>query len=397
MSKHRVILVVFIALLLFSFLMVVFLNGVNLESPNTAQVVWHKNYGGIEDDRAFYALATDQGYLAVGSTKSVVENTTMGWAIQIDPEGNNIWNKTYLKGTGTELRYTLNLTDGYLLVGNEYIEGNFANGLVIETDSEGNELWSTIIDRNDFGKLFSAIQAPDGFILLGTTLADDGYSVGWAVKIDLHGQVLWSKEYLNGADTTIRQGVLAPDGSYICAGYTKVNDYQFLILKIDPTGDLVWNRTYGQESSQKAYSITKTFDGCIVAGDKVSLQSDSDAWVIKVDWDGTMLWERTFGGKDSDSAAAVSSSEDGNYLVTGFTFSYGKGYRDVWLFKISKEGNVIWSCTAGDAGYQEAYQVIDAGKNKYVIVGWSDPPSEPALIGKAQYDFYIAKLDPLIN
>jgi hypothetical protein len=318
----------------------------------------------------------------------------MGWAIQIDPEGNTIWNKTYLKGIGTELRYTLNLTDGYLLVGNEYLEGNFANGLVIETDSEGNELWSTTIDRNAFDKLFSAIQASDGFLLIGTTLVDDGNSVGWAIKIDPHGQVLWNKEYLNGADSTIRQGVLAPDGSYICAGYTKVSDYQFLALKIDLTGELVWNRTYGQESSQKAYSITKAADGFIVVGDKVSLQSDSDAWVIKVDWDGTLLWEKTVGGEDTDSAAVVSLSEDGNYLVTGFTFSYGKGNRDVWVFKISDQGNVIWSCAAGDSGYQEGYQILDVGKDEYLVVGWIDPPGEPALIGKAQYDFYIAKLSP---
>lgn len=394
LTKHRVLLVVFIAILVFSFLAVVFLNGVSLETPNTAQVVWQKNYGGSEDDRAFYALANDQGYLAVGSTKSVVENTTMGWAIQIDSEGNTIWNKTYLKGTGTELRYTLNLTDGYLLVGNEYIESNFANGLVVETDSEGTERWRATIDRNPFDKLFSAIRAPDGFILLGATLTDDGYSVGWAVKIDPHGQVLWNKEYLDGADSTLRQGVLAPDGSYICVGYTKVDDYQFSVLKIDPTGELLWNRTYGQKSSQKAYSITKAADGFIVVGDKVSLQSDSDAWVIKVDWNGSLLWEKTLGGKGADSAAVVSHSEDGNYLVTGFTFSYGKGNRDVWVFEISDQGNVVWNCTVGDSGYQEAYQVLDVGKNECLVVGWSDPPNEPALIGKAQYDFYIAKLSP---
>jgi hypothetical protein len=394
LTKRRIIIIVLIALLLFSFLTVVFLDEVNFEAPNTAQVVWQKNYGGSEDDRAFYALTNDQGYLVVGSTRSVVENTTMGWAVQFDLEGNTVWNRTYMKGTGTELRYVLNLTDGYLLVGNEYVEGNFANGLVIETDREGNEIWSRTIDSNDFDKIFSAIQVPDGFMLLGATSIDDGHSVGWAVRMDPQGEVLWSKEYLRGAESTIRQGVLAPDGSLICVGYAKVEDYQFLALKIDSSGELVWNQTYGQESSQKAYSIAKAADGFIVVGDKVSLQSDSDAWVIKVGWNGTLLWEKTVGGKDADSASVVSDSVDGNYLVTGFTFSYGKGNRDVWVFKISDQGNVIWSCTIGDSGYQEAYQVLDVGKNKYVVVGWSDPKDKPALIGKAQYDFYIAKLGP---
>ena len=394
LTKRRVLIIVLIALLLFSFLTVVFLSEVYFRGPSTAQVVWQKNYGGSSDDRAFYAIANDQGYLAVGSTKSEVENTTMGWVVQFDSAGNTIWNRTYLKGIGTELRYTLTLTDGYLFVGNVYIDSNFVNGFVIETDRQGNELWSKIIDCHAFDKLFSAIQVPDGFVLLGTTIVDDGYSVGWVVKIDAHGEVLWSKEYLNGAELTIRQGVLTPDSNLICIGYTKGDDYQFSTLKIDPSGELVWNKTYGHESSQKAYSITKATDGFILVGDKVSLQSDSDAWVIKVDWNGTLMWEKTVGGKDADSAAAVSNSEDGNYLVTGFTFSYGKGNRDVWVFKLSDQGNVMWSCTIGDGGYQEAYQVLELGKNECVVVGWSDPPNEPELIGKAQYDFYIAKLSP---
>lgn len=396
MPKLRIIIIFpVIALILISFFAFVFLNEMNQKNPSTAKVVWLKNYGGSEDDRAFYALANDQGYLAIGSTKSINANTTTGWVLQLDPEGNALWNRTYLKGEETELRYAIDLADGYLFVGNEYLENNDVNGFVLRTDEQGNELWNTTIGSNNVDKLFSAIQAPDGFVLLGTTYPNENnYSVAWAAKIDANGEILWNNEYLNGTDSTIRQGILAPDGNYICAGYTKVDDYQFLTLKIAPSGELIWNQTYGQESSQKAYSITKAADGCIIAGDKVSVQSDSDAWLIKIDWNGTMLWEKAIGGNDADSAAAITPSEDGDYLVTGFTFSYGKGNRDVWLFKVSNEGNVLWSCTAGDVSYQEAYQVIDAGKNQYVIVGWTDPPEAPDLIGKAQYDFYIAKLSP---
>jgi hypothetical protein len=396
LPKLRIIIIfAIISLILFSFLAFVFLNEMNQKNPSTAQVVWLKNYGGAKDDRAFYAVANDQGYLAIGSTKSIIQNTTTGWVLQLDPEGNVIWNRTYLQGEGTELRYAIDLADGYLFVGNEYLEGADVNGFVLRTDEQGNELWNTTIGGNNVDKLFSAIQAPDGFVLLGTTyLNENNYSVAWAAKIDVNGEILWNNEYLNGTDSTIRQGILAPDGNYICAGYAKVGDYQFLTLKIDTSGKLIWNQTYGQESSQKAYSIAKAADGYIIAGDKVSLQSDSDAWLIKLDWNGTILWEKAIGGNDADSAAAITPSEDGNYLVTGFTFSYGKGNRDVWLLKVSNEGNLLWSCTAGDVGYQEAYQVLDAGKNQYVIVGWTDPPEAPDLIGKAQYNFYTAKLSP---
>jgi hypothetical protein len=54
----------------------------------------------------------------------------------------------------------------------------------------------------------------------------------------------------------------------------------------------------------------------------------------------------------------------------------------------------LWSCTQGNSGYQEAYQVLDAGKNQYIMVGWTDPLNEPSLIGKARYDFYVVKISP---
>jgi hypothetical protein len=105
-----------------------------------------------------------------------------------------------------------------------------------------------------------------------------------------------------------------------------------------------------------------------------------------------MQWAETVGGKNADSPSCITASEDGGYLVGGFTFSFGAGNRDFWLFKIDDSGQVIWSCTQGNAGYQEAYGVIETGKNQYVMVGWTDPPGQPALIGKARYMFYIVNL-----
>jgi hypothetical protein len=117
------------------------------------------------------------------------------------------------------------------------------------------------------------------------------------------------------------------------------------------------------------------------------------AWVIKVNFNGTLLWTKTVGGRNADSPSCITPSGDGGYLVGGFTFSFGAGNRDFWLFKISDSGNVIWSCTQGDAGYQEAYSVIPTSKNQCVMVGWTDPPGQPSLVGRARYMFYVVNIN----
>jgi hypothetical protein len=366
-----------------------------LASVSPANVLWEKTCGGAADDRAFYALAIDDGYLVVGSSKSIVVNTTVGWVLRLNGNGDVVWNKTFLEGWGTELRYAVNITDGYLLVGNEFFESGQVSGYVVRIDNHGDLQWMKNLTQGATGKLFSGIATIDGFVVFGLSSQRIGEeSSVWAVKLDVRGNVVWSRTYGGSVDSAARSGVLTQEGDYLMAGYTDSKgdgNYDFYLLDINSSGDIVWNNTYGGEGSQKAYSITKANGGYVVVGDIQILKSETDAWVLKVDLAGNVLWNRSVGGKDADSAACAKTSRDGGYLVAGFTFSFGAGNRDFWLFKISDSGEVFWSCTQGDKGYQEAYAVIEAD-NAYVMVGWTDPIGNPALIGKAAYDFSIVKL-----
>jgi hypothetical protein len=362
-----------------------------------ANVVWQKIYGGSADDRALYALPTADGCLIAGFTESIVANNTVGWALRLDRDGNAVWNKTYLEGSGAELRFALNLTGGFLLVGNEFLQNGDVNGFVLKIDNNGTPFWNVTLGGEKIDKLFSAIATNDGFVLFGLTYSfGNGESMAWIVKLDLSGNIVWNKTYQGGLETAIRTGVLAPDGNYTAAGYTDPQGqgiYDFWLLKIDPSGNQLWNQTYNRAESQKAYSMTIAHDSYVIVGETESAQTSIDAWVIKVDFEGTLLWEKTVGGKDADSPSYITPSKDGNYLVAGFTFSYGEGNRDFWLFKIDNNGQVMWSCTQGDAAYQEAYGVIDVCENQYVMVGWTDPIGQPDLIGEATYDFSIVKID----
>ena len=366
-----------------------------LTSVSTGNVLWTKIYGDAADDRAFYALSINDGYLVVGSSRSIVVNTTVGWVLRLNGNGDVVWNKTFLEGWGTELRYAVNITDGYLLVGNEFFASGQVSGYVVRIDNQGDLQWMKNLAQGTNGKLFSGIATIDGFAVFGlSSQSIGGKSSVWAVKLDVSGNVVWSRTYGGSVDSAARSGVLTQNGDYLMAGYTDSKgdgNYDFYLLELNASGDMVWNNTYGGEGSQKAYSIAKANDGYVVVGDIQLPNSATDAWVLKVDLAGNVLWNKSVGGKDADSAAYATTSKDGGYLVAGFTFSFGAGNRDFWLFKISDSGEVLWSCTQGDKGFQEAYSVIETD-NTYVMVGWTDPIGQPALIGKATYDFSIVKL-----
>ena len=57
-----------------------------------------------------------------------------------------------------------------------------------------------------------------------------------------------------------------------------------------------------------AYSIQQTSDGgYIVAGVTGLLVQDGDAWVLKLDGSGNVQWQKTYGGTGWDYAATPSS------------------------------------------------------------------------------------------
>jgi hypothetical protein len=403
-SKPTLGILVLAALLISCLSAVVYLSNDNQTNkkmePSIAQMIWQKTYGGQGDDRIFQATEIEEGYLVVGSTTST-ENSTTAMAMWIDFNGNQIKNKTYPEGLGTEIRYVISLTDGFLMVGNEFLENGNIDGLILRTNNAGELIWKKTIGSNLIDRIFSATPTKETqtFILFGTTTLWKGHLATWAVKINIDGVIIWDKNYQIGVDGVLRAGIMTLDGNYIAVGYAKqsTENCELLILKINQDGRLLWNRSDIQQGSRKACSIAPASDGFVVAGDTQSSGTESDGFVTKFDWAGNIVWSKIVGGSAADAISIIIASDQKNFIVGGFTFSYGAGNRDSWLFKISDNGEILWNCIQGDSGYQELYQVIEDKENQCVVFGWTDPLNQTNLIGKAKYDFNIVKLSPSKN
>jgi hypothetical protein len=97
----------------------------------------------------------------------------------------------------------------------------------------------------------------------------------------------------------------------------------------------------------------------------------ADMWVVKTDSLGDSLWSCTLGGSDLDEAWSVIETDDGDYLIAGMTMSYGAGSNDMWLVKISADGDSLWSRTYGGAASDGAYDVIQDSAGDYILAGYS--------------------------
>lgn len=182
------------------------------------------------------------------------------------------------------------------------------------------------------------------------------------------------------------------DGDLFVAGYSAPAQHgmkDFLVINIQPSGNIGWQKCYGGSENDFARGIYLTPEhDLLICGTTFSFGAgEDDILLLKTDVNGNLIWQKTFGGSASETGQKVLQSGDGNYLVLGTTGSIGAGNRDVLLIKTDTNGNQLWEKTYGTSGYQCASDIIETNENELMILGSGD------IHGVDFLDIYLVKTD----
>jgi hypothetical protein len=134
----------------------------------------------------------------------------------------------------------------------------------------------------------------------------------------------------------------------VIAGYTESYGQgkgDAFLTKTNQDGQQLWFRTYGGSSKDSARDVVIRQDsaGYLLTGTTESAgQGMTDIFVLKTDNRGNVVWEKTYGDTLNEQSEAIIQTQDGNYVVGGWTTSFGATGKDVYLFKINSSGKVLW-------------------------------------------------------
>ncbi|MBX7257051.1 MAG: hypothetical protein K1Y02_11880 [Candidatus Hydrogenedentes bacterium] len=150
-----------------------------------------------------------------------------------------------------------------------------------------------------------------------------------------------------------------------------------------------WIRTYGGTHSDYGKDLTQTFEGgYAVAGTTYSYgTTNGDLYLLKVTSNGNQSWYYTYGGFEFEKGYRIAQADDGGIVVAGTTTSFGAGELDACLLKVDGAGAYQWFRTYGTADDET---VLGLGKTKdggYILVGTS------INIQSGNQDIYLVKTD----
>ncbi|MGB1003463.1 MAG: T9SS type A sorting domain-containing protein [Salibacteraceae bacterium] len=238
------------------------------------------------------------------------------------------------------------------------------------------------------------------------------------------GQSIYSQFGYGGTGYETAIGMHETAGGVYLAGYSDspisgnksaVNhgDFDYWVLKLDQSGSVVWQFTYGGSDDDKLTDFIATADGGFllagrsespVSGNKtVGTYGGNDVWVVKIDSNGQVLWQDHFGTTGQELDAFVTELPNGDFIVgtscpegvSGNKTEPQKGTIDYWVIYLSATGTELDQFVYGGSDIEVLKDVEYFDGHVYVSGQSNSPVSsdklQPAINGS--FDFWLLKID----
>ena len=227
----------------------------------------------------------------------------------------------------------------------------------------------TVLYNNEI--IYAFTNSNDGYFLSGNSSTNYSFTNDSArlslfnIKINIWGDTIWQKIdelSINGIEG-VGYFYEYPNKDLISAGtisdffYTNYEYQDGLIYKTDSLGNELWRvrHNFGRNSKYNSQPYTKDDGATFQLLGFANIDTNGvnyDAFISTIDSSGNLLSNLQFGGSEDDVLLSLEYLDNGNYLVCGYTYSFGAVGSDIWLIEVDTNGTVIWQNNYGDIYYE---------------------------------------------
>jgi hypothetical protein len=405
-------------------LLVIVFNLINtVEAEEPYEVEWGQQIGTSASDPGYGIAVDEQGFVyAGGITYGRLGDSSEGNAdvflSKFDTTGSLVW----VKQIGTshwDCSWDLTL-DKY---GHIYIcgltDGSFgdqnAGGqdvFLYKCDTAGNMIWVRQVGSTNDDYVLSVNSDNNGNVYIGgRTLGKlgnerfGGYDA-FVCKYDPTGNLSWTKQLGTSGNDHCRSVIPDSFGNIYISGDTsgslggpKTGGYDAFLIKMDETGNVVWQQQYGTVHDDRPWDLClDSLGNAYITGYTLgSLGQASfgrqDVFVSKYDNSGNAIWNQQIGTDRLDVCYNIKVDKAGYIYISGQTSgllgAQRLGGRDAFLSKLDLEGVPIWIQQLGSAGRDIARNMTMDDSNNVYITGDTDGSFFGQNAGS--YDAFVAK------
>ena len=159
------------------------------------------------------------------------------------------------------------------------------------------------------------------------------------------------------------------DQNYLIAGE---KDYSAMVMKVNPSGDILWSRKIGNSVGSHFNCIAPSHDSCFVlAGATAAPGPGEYIYVVKVTSGGDTLWTKVINMAQSVYTLSVQETTDHGFILAGYRYREIAPYSGIVVIKLDEAGNILWTKVLTADGYTNSFgygikQTPDGG---YIVSG----------------------------
>ncbi|MCK5239711.1 MAG: hypothetical protein KAR33_09205, partial [Candidatus Thorarchaeota archaeon] len=265
-----------------------------------------------------------------------------------------IWTYTYNGPLGGDSQFesVIQLSNGDLAAAGSQMTNTGLDWFIIRTDDHGGgadegQDWTYSRGSSSSDHALSITQTSGGDDVVVTGYYIDNEEDISLKRLDNTGTSVWTRIYLEAYTQKPYRIIACTSG-----GFAIVGSYQnsigappnAFILRTYDTGYEDWRTYFGASGADEAFSVVECSNGdFVLAGYTKSYGgADKDLWVIRIDDTGTEIWNRVYGVAFDDWGEEIIQCDDGGFAIVGTTRSYGSSDQDAWLVRLNGTGHLDW-------------------------------------------------------
>lgn len=205
-------------------------------------------------------------------------------------------------------------------------------------------------------------------------------------------ELSFAKEFEQEGDNQINSSTLTTDGHYLITGYTFYNSKggkDIWIAKLTTTGDVVWQKNFGDINNDEGTSVVESIDGNYVAvGNSINQSSGyTEGWFIKLDPSGKLLTQTAFKMSPYFKLNDIKNFDKSSFIVCGVRKEAGNDDNNFLIMKLNQKGVKLWQQELGTKYFEdEANAISITQENEIIVVGYTTNDNK-------EQNAYIVKFD----